>query len=384
MVNEFGWSRAHTSFAFSIFMFVYSFATIPMGWLFDRFGPRIPLYFSTLLIGVGFPLCSLTAHLWQLWIFFGLIAGTGHGAAYVVPLSTLVRWFIDRRGLAVGIVGAGIGAGVSVVPPVAERLISAYGWRTTFIVLGLIYALIHLIGAITLRKNPEEMGLKPYGTHAPGIDTPSSQDIVSAPAAETDLTFWEAIKTRSFWMLYFGILFAFASETLAAVHVVPFAQDMGITPSMAARSMATLGIGSMLGKIIMGALSDRIGRKRTLGMAYLLQGIMMFCLVGTRNSTTLYIVMAIVGLSYGGWSAVFAPLTGEYFGLSHMGKILAAAMTCGAFSGILGPFLAGYLFDVTGSYQWAFSIAGFICLVAFSLSFLVKPALKKSGAPTPR
>lgn len=377
MINEFGWSRAHTSSVFSIFMIVYSFAAIPMGWLFDRYGPRIPLYLSTLFIGVGFPLCSYTNHLWQLCLFFGLIAAAGHGAVYVVPVSTVVRWFMDRRGMAVGIVVAGLGAGISAVPPIAERLIFVYGWRTTFIVLGFAYAGIHLIGATILRKSPEEVGLKPYGTLDPGIDAPPSRAIVSSSAEDMDLTVWEAVKARSFWMLYLSILFAFAAESLAMVHVVPFAQDMGIKSTIAVGSMTILGVGSMVGRIVMGTLSDRIGRKTTMGMAYLLQGMMMFCLLGTRNITSLYIVMAIMGLSYGGWAAVFAPLTGEYFGLSHMGKVLAVIFTSSAFSGILGPFLAGYIFDVTGSYQWAFIIAGSICLLAVILSFLIRPELKK-------
>jgi MFS family permease len=376
MVEEFGWSRAHTSFAFSLFMFVYSFAAIPMGCLFDRYGPRIPLYISTLLIGVGFSLCSYTTHLWQLWIFFGLIAGAGHGAVYVVPLSTVVRWFITKRGIAAGIVGSGIGAGISAVSPITERLIALYGWRTAFILLGTTYGLIHFIGATVLKKNPEDVGLTPYST-IEATNAPPPKAMTSMPLRGNDLTVWEALKTRSFWALYLSILFAFASETLTAVHVVLFAQDRGMSSTIAATSMTALGVGSMLGRIIMGGLSDQMGRKTTLGMSYLLQGMMMFCLLAAKNSAGLFIVMAIIGLSYGGWSTVFAPLTGEFFGLRHMGKILAAAFTCGAFSGVLGPFLGGYLFDVTGTYQWAFIIAGLICLAAFLLSFLITPVMKK-------
>ena len=375
IMEVFGWNRAQTSFAFTLFMATYASTAIPAGWLFDRYGPRIPLFLSAILIGTGFVLCSYTKQLWHLWVFFGIIAAAGHGAVYVVPVSTIMRWFLDKRGLAVGIAVAGLGAGISAVPPIAERLIFFYDWRTAFIILGLAYAIIHFIGSVVLRKTPENKGLKPHGVHRLEVKE-RSRDRISPPGEEAGLTVWEALKTSSFWMLYFSILLAFASETLAMVHVVPYALDMGIRSTIAAGSMTALGVGSMVGRIVIGALSDRIGRKKTLGAAYLFQGLVTFCLLWTKNTVSLYLVMTIMGFSFGGWASVFPILAGEYFGFKHMGKILATIINSAAFSGVLGPFLAGYIFDATGSYRWAFIIGGLICLSAFLMSFFISPAKK--------
>jgi MFS family permease len=375
IMEVFGWSRAQTSFAFTLFMTTYAITAIPAGWLFDRYGPRIPLYLSAILIGVGFFLCSYTKHLWHLWVFFGFIAAAGHGAVYVVPVSTIMRWFAKRRGMAIGIGVAGLGAGISVVPLIAERLIFFYSWRTAFVILGLAYAIIHLTGATFLRKSPEDMGLKAYRKDRLNANAWSGDEGSMLPE-DIGLTVWEAFKACSFWMLYLSIILIFASETFVMVHAVPFALDMGINTTIAAGAMTAMGVGSMVGRIVMGALSDRVGRKGILTAAYLLQGIMMFCLLWVRTSAGLYIVMAIMGLSFGGWASVFPLLAGEYFGFKHMGKILAIIINSAAFSGILGPFFAGYIFDVSGSYRWAFILGAFICLSAVLMSFFISPQLK--------
>lgn len=377
MMNEFGWDRAQTSLVFSIYMVIYTFSSIPMGWLFDRYGPRIPLYVAAVLIGVGFSLCSLTNQFWQLWLCFGVIGGIGFGAIYVVPVSTVMMWFREKRGLAVGMVVAGIGAGIAAVPPIADGLISLRGWRTAFVVMGLAYFVILLVAATILRKNPEALGLKPYGIPDTAVDDLPLDTIVASPTQSMDLTVWEALRTRSFWMLYISIAIAFSAESLAIVHVVPFAQDMGIASAMAAGAVTLIGIGSIAGRLSMGALSDRIGRRTVLTISYCIEGIVFLSLIWVGNITSLYLVMFITGFSFGGFSSVFAPTVGEYFGLTHMGKILAAAFSNGAIAGVLGPWLAGYIFDVSGSYRAAFMVAGALCFVAVACSFLIISEVKK-------
>ena len=125
--------RAAISMAYTIFLAVYSICATPMGWLSDRYGPRKTLWLAAFLIGCGITLCSLTTSLWQLYLFFGVIAAIGHGAIFVVPMSTLNRWFIQRRGLAVGIAACGIGFGLLVVPPITSQIINMYSWQVAFI-----------------------------------------------------------------------------------------------------------------------------------------------------------------------------------------------------------------------------------------------------------
>lgn len=376
MMTDLGWSRAETSFAFTIYMVVYTFCSIPMGWLFDRYGPRLPLYLAAVLIGIGFSLGSVVNHLWQLWLFFGIIGGVGFGAIYVVPVSNIVMWFQQKRGLAVGLTVAGIGGGIAAIPPVAESLVSSHGWRTAFVVLGIGYSLLLLAAATFFRKRPADAAAK--GPSASAAGNPGGKDGARGNGGQRpDLTVGEALRTRSFWMLYLSMAIAFAAETLALVHVVPFAEDMGMAPGIAAGAVTLVGIGSIVGRVGMGAISDRLGRKSVMAFSYFLEGASLLSLVWVNDTASLYIVMFITGISFGGFSSVFAPLVGEYFGLTHLGKIVAAAFSNGAPAGIIGPLLAGYIFDVSGSYQWAFIASGAMCWIAVACSILIAAEIKK-------
>ncbi|MDP2952859.1 MAG: MFS transporter, partial [Chloroflexota bacterium] len=125
LIAEFGWSRAETSFAFTLYQITYSFAAIPMGLLFDKYGPKVPLLLTAVLLGGGIALISQINSLWQLWLLFGIVAAFGHGATHLVPLATAVKWFLDRRGLAVGLVNSGSGVGLLLIPPLVGVLIVA-------------------------------------------------------------------------------------------------------------------------------------------------------------------------------------------------------------------------------------------------------------------
>jgi len=357
--HEFGWGRGETAVAFSIYLIVYGLAAIPMGWLFDRYGPRLPLFLGGFLIGLGMALSGLTTDLWHLYLSFGFVAALGHGATYVVPTSTIAKWFVKGRGLAVGIAVSGIGAGTMVIPPLVERLIAFYGWRAAFLILGLVFFAVDIIAGMLMRQSPARPVL--YTEEVGSGLLPGARDYTSR----------EALATWSFWAFYFSISFAFSAETIAVVHIVPFARGIGIPSLAAAAALSFLGIGSAVGRIGMGALSDRFGRLRVLALNYLLQTITLLVLLKTASLLMLYILMFFLGLSYGGWAVVFAPIVGELFGFKHMGKILALAMTSGSVSGLLGPALGGYMFDFTGSYTLTFIFAALISFLAAVLSFLL-------------
>ena len=148
---------------------------------------------------------------------------------------------------------------------------------------------------------------------------------------------------------------------------------------MAAGALTLLGAGNTAGRALMGGISDKLGRKQTLILCYALQGVVLFGFLGVSKVWMLYIVTGLLGLCYGGYAAVFAPLVGEFFGLAHSGKLIGIYMTVGVFSGVLGPALAGWLFDVTGTYEVAFIIAGALALAAVALVLVSKPAYRSSS-----
>ncbi|MDO9065646.1 MAG: MFS transporter, partial [Chloroflexota bacterium] len=147
-------NRAGISGAYTTFLAVYSLFAIPMGWLADRYGPRRMLWLAALLIGGGFVLSSTITSLWQLYLLFGVMAGIGHGAIFVVPTSTVSRWFAQRRGLALGMAVCGVGTGLLVLPPIAARLIEAYSWQTTFIFLGVVAFIINVVVGALIKGKP--------------------------------------------------------------------------------------------------------------------------------------------------------------------------------------------------------------------------------------
>jgi MFS family permease len=370
LIAEFGWSRAETSLAFSFYLVTYSTAGILMGWLSDRYGPRLPVFLAALFIGGGFAALSRVSSLWMLYLFFGLVAALGHGASWLVPVSTVVRWFEQRRGMAVGIVTAGMGVGTLIFPPLANWLIASLGWRETFLVVGVVAFGYNALAALLLRRGPASLGLAAYGAAAAPV--PAAED----PAPYPGYTLKQVVGTYSFWSIYASVTLGFASYALILVHLVPYATDQGMDPGRAAGAVALLGVGALLGRTVLGTVSDRIGRRWTLRLAYVVNALAIAGLMAGLEVRLLYTIAFTVGFFGIGGSVVLGPLFGELFGQLHLGKVLGVFMTCGAVAGFMGPFLAGYLFDLTGSYSAAFIAATGIASGGALLTFLIRPPRK--------
>lgn len=363
-------SRAGISAAFTIFLAVYSICAGPMGWLSDRYGPRKTLWLAGILIGGGIALCSRITSLWQLYLLFGFVAGIGHGAIYVVPASTVSRWFVARRGLAVGLTVCGLGVGLVVMPPIVAQVIEAEGWRNAFLMLGIIAFGLNALAGSLISAKPQDKGLKAYGETE---IQPLAQ--VSARATR-DYKTPEALKTRAFWLIYIVCVFAFGAEQMVLVHAMPFSETMGISPIAASLGLSFLGIGTAIGRVLPGALSDRIGRLPTMIMGLSIETVAIFVLLAVKSQLTLYLVMFFLGFGYGGFGVLCAVMFGDYFGLKNLGAIIGVFFTSGIFAGILGPLMGGVVYDLTQSYFLAIMIAAISCVVSVILATRIKPPPK--------
>lgn len=370
LMERFEWSRAEVSLAFTIYMATYTLAALPMGWLYDRYGPRVPLGIAAVLVGGGIAVCSLTTSLWQLYLFFGVVAGVGFGAIYPVPVATVVKWFVRRRGMAVGIVTSGSGVGIFLLPRVIERLIGSSGWEATFLAIGLAFFVLIGLSALVMRESREGTGGEVRGTRGIGGTAPTHAE----PGPSQSLTPRQALRTQAFWMLYLAIIFAAATDRMASLQVIDYAGSLGIPRGAAAGALGFMGLGGIAGRLFMGTLSDRLGRKNTLALCFTLQGLALLALSVANGAAMLSLLMGILGLAYGGFVALYGPIMGEFFGLAHMGKVMGLSFTNGIWAAILGPYiLGGYLVDATGSYQWPFILAGVACGAAAVLAFLAHP-----------
>ncbi len=374
--ESFGWTSAAVSGAYSLCLLVYTSFGIVAGWGTDKYGPKKTAILGGLLLGLGLLLTSRVNSLWQLYTSYALI-GIGISPAYAPLMTTVSRWFVKRRGLALGIISAGIGAGPLIMAPLASYLISTSGWRSAFLVMAATAGLI-VIAAFLLKRSPEEIGEFANGEMYHG-STPEPKTKVSKVTPElSEFSFREAIGTRAFWLLGSMNLTVGIGLLIVITHIVAYSESQGISPITAATVLSIISGASIAGRVIMGMASDSIGRKKVFIICVSIEGLMLLWLIVASSVWTLFLFAAVFGFCFGGHAPQFPALTGETLGLGHMGTILGAVAFFWGAGGALGSILAGYIFDTTGSYTSAFVIgAAAMFLTAAITLFLKSPEKEK-------
>jgi MFS family permease len=374
-----GWDRGSLSLPYSLYVFIYSALGFASGRLTDRYGPRRVISIGGCLLGVGVMLIGKAHALWQLYIALGFIAACGMSAAYVPCNATVVRWFTIRRGLALSITSSGASFGMFVFPPIATALIVALGWRYAYAVLGLIGFIAIILCAQFIVRDPEQMGLSPDG-HQP--DPAPAFDGFACQMPNADWTLASARHTTAFWLLTAIFTLTWLVVFMPMVHIVPFALDLGIPQFRAAMTISVIGLAGFVGRLVIGPISDRVGRLGSLGVSLLLQVLAFLGFAFSQQLFPLYTSAALFGLSYGGVSALFPALVGDFFGRLAVGAIVGFIFAVAGAPSALGPLIGGYLFDFTGSYRFAFEISAALNLLALSLIiFLRKPPVASTNSP---
>lgn len=369
LIGEFGWSRAATSGPASLCWLLTGFISIVAGTLSDRFGPRRVMTACGFFFGLAYLLMSQLTSIWQFYLYYSLIIAVGMSAADVVPLSTVSRWFAKKRGMMTGITKVGTGAGMMAMPLVASRLVAGYGWRTAYTIMG-TGALIALMSVAQLfKRDPAQMGQF--------ADGEEKGDAGRSDLAETGLSLHEAIHLKQLWTVCAAYLcVTFCVQTLM-VHIVPHAEDIGISPANAANVLSTIGGVSIAGRLVMGKLGDKLGHERAMAICFLPMVGALFWLQMAKELWMLYLFAAIYGFGHGGFFALISPLMAQLFGTKSHGAIFGIAIAVGAVGGAIAPLLAGYIFDLTGSYRIPFLIvAGLITMALILIMSLGWPSRK--------
>ncbi len=348
--SEFELSRAVTSTISSVQMGLSAVCVILVGWALDRYGPRIVLFLMGLASGLSLVLTSQTTSLWQLFITYSVLVSMGTSAIFVVVMSTVSRWFDKKRGLAMGIAASGSGLGTFTIAPFAAYLIAGFDWRTAYLVIGLIAWAVVLPLAGFLKRSPYEVGALPDGVKGPT----KSGEGAGVRTAAAGLLLLQAVRTRSFW-LFICVWFLFASNImLVMTHLVPHATDIGFSTVQAATVLSLTGGANAVGRVIMGVVSDKAGRKLTAIICPALTAIALFWLLWARELWMLYLFGFLFGFNWGGAGSVMAALIGEVFGLGHIGAILGLLDVGFSFGAAFGPAFGGLIFDASQSYFLAF------------------------------
>ena len=368
IIAEFAWSRAIISSAISFSIIVFGSAGILQGRLSDRFGPRIIMTGGGILLGAGYLLMSQVSTVWHLYLFCSLLIGVGISGTDIVLLSTTARWFVKKRGMMTGIIKVGTGVGMLIMPVIINGLITAYGWRTAFVVLGAAVLFFYCSGSQFLVRDPGKKGLAPDGER--------HEHRVNRTAPETGMTLQDAARTVQFWTICFAFLLVFFCVGIILMHIVTHAIDLGISPANAAMVLSGVGGASIAGRFVMGGAGDRIGNKAALVICFVCLASSLVWLQLADQLWMLFLFALVYGFAHGGFFTLIAPLIAELFGTRSHGVIFGIVAFAATVGGSLGPVTAGYLFDITGSYGIIFGILTGMGIVGLIAALTLKPTTR--------
>lgn len=375
---EFGMPRAASSGIFSVYMLICCFVTVLGGWVMDKYGPRLVSFLMGSFIGLSFLLTSRATAPWQLFITYSLLLSLGTGSIYTVVNSTASRWFVKKRGLVIGITSSGGGMGIIIVAPFTAHLISAYDWRTAFVVVGLIIWVVMAAMSMTLRKDPRDMGLLPDG-----IRSKNGMGQISAgrvPSPEFSLR--QASRMRQFWLLGLTWLLFSLNLHMIIVHIVPYAAEKGVSAMDAAFILSLIGAANIPGRLIIGRVSDIIGR-RSLGIACaVIQVIFVLWLLWAQDLWMFYAFAVAFGFLWGGSGTVITAIIGDIFGTRSLGAIMGMMSAGWALGAATGPAIAGYVYDASENYFMAFIMGAVsLSISAFLIALIRRVDPAKIGNP---
>jgi MFS family permease len=370
METEFGWTRGAMSGAAAVSLLLVG-ATGPLwGRLADRWGPRRVVGIGLVLLGAGAIGSAFIRTLWHLYVSAGLMAMGAGGVALTTGSTVISRWFESRRGLAMGIAGGAMSAGQLVVIPLATGLTLAYGWRVSYLWLGLgLFFLVLPVGIALLRNDPEERGHSPYGATGPARTSAQAAAVQRAGR----VGFAEASRVPAFWLLMATFFVCgYTANGIVLTHFMPHALEHNFTEIQASAALGVMGAMNVLGTIGSGWICDRFGRRGPLAFYYFVRGLSLLFLLYVWNVPSLHVWAAIFGLNFISTVPPTTTLTANIFGRYSVGELSGWIFFSHQVGSALGAALAGWIFEWSGSYAPAFVSAAVMGMFAGVLALLIR------------
>jgi MFS transporter, OFA family, oxalate/formate antiporter len=364
LVKQFHWSISQVTATFTICVFMVGISAFLGGLWLKRSGPRVVALTGGALYGLGIFLASFSADkLWWLYLSYGVIGGLGLGFGYIVPISVLLKWFPDRRGMITGLSVGGFGAGALVTAPAATWLIQRVGVLSTFAWLGGAYFLVSVATGYFMVNPPE--GWRPEGWTPP---TGTTSQRTSA-----DYTLTEALKSWQWWALWL-LLFL---NTSAGISIIsqesPLFQEVGHVSAIVAASMVgVVSIGNAFGRVFWAWVSDILTRRWTFTVMFLLQVVLFWILFGMASATALMVVSFVILMCYGGGFGTMPAFAADYYGLANVGPIYGLMLTAWGCASAFGPLLIAHMRQASGSYVSGLHVIAGIMAVSALLPILLR------------
>jgi len=385
LLEEFHWSRGESAGVQSMAMLTYTFIAPLVGGLIDRLGPRRVIVPGIILLVAGLVLCSTMKTLAQFYVFYGVLVAAGSTCIAIVAYSAiLAHWFERKRGLASGIAVSGMGLGTFLLVPLSQSLISLYGWRPAFVILGGLVLLIALpLNVLFLKHKPEELGFRIDGLKLTQVSEANKAQPAGCINLQTDWTLSEVIRTRSFWALVAFPFFSLIGVYVVVVHNVRFMVDKGIDPMTAALIFALAGISSSVFRVFWGWISDHIGREKayTAGMACLFLGVFSLLLMdASEKRVFVYTFAVFFGMGWGSTAPLFMAAAADLFKGRIFGLIYGIVEGVMGLGGAIGALAAGFIFDQTKSYRLAFVLVIVVCVLSCVFIWIAAPRKTRKPA----
>ena len=377
IMKELEWNLKEVQLAFSIAILFLGLSAAMLGRYVEKYGPRKAGTFAAFFFGIGIAASGLAVtarNIYALYLCYGLLGGIGLGVGYIAPVSTLVKWFPDRRGLATGLAIMGFGFASLIAGPVIQRLIVHVGIANTFFSLGFVYFCIMFASAQYLAPPPA--GWSPEGwkaSVASGLRKPRS-DLAQLLAAE-------AVKTRRFYWLW-SMLFVNVTCGIAIISVASsMAQEsVGMTALQAATMVGIMGLFNGGGRIAWAFVSDYIGRPNTYTLFFLLEIVMFFLLMRMPAPLAFQALIFLIMTCYGGGFSCIPAYIADIFGTKQLGAIHGYTLTAWAAAGLTGPILVAWVRQMSGSYSGVLTIFLGLFVIAFIISMAARIDIRKIRA----
>jgi sugar phosphate permease len=385
---EFGWSRALIASAISMNLLLFGVASPISGWLLDRYGPRIVMLGSLLLLIFGVSGTMAMTEFWEFFLVWGVIVGLGAGGVGSVLTATVGnRWFVARRGLALGILGSASSTGQIIFLPLFMAMITYAGWRMGSMALIIVAIILLPLIYLFMRDDPADVGLEPYG--AGQTAAPSSGGVAALRGVRSknaSITLREVLRSPTFWLLA-GSFFVCGGTAngLIGTHLIPHEIDRGIPQITAASLLGVMGGLNMVGTIFSGWMIDRVQPQRWLALVYALRGVSLLLLPFVHDISGFFVFAVIYGLD---WFATVPPsmaITADTFGKENVGKVYGWIFMSHQIGAAIMASAAGALRTWMGDYHFAFLSGGVIAMMAAGLALQIKPTQRQvtpaAGAP---
>ena len=368
LLQHFHSSRGEVSFAFTLANVAVAISSPLAGRLADRFGGKRIIFSTTCIFAVILVSALVLSNgIWKLYLFYVLLGTFGAGTANVPYGKVVSNWFDKRRGLALGLMMSGLGVGAIVLPPLAQHLITIFGWRGAYAAIGLLATLLCLpVVNFLLKETPAEVGSLPDGGA-------TKQAAMSQRADSEGVSWYDAWHDRAFWIMASAFVLVGASVHGCVIHMVPMLTDRGITADQAALASSLLGAAILISRLVSGYLLDRFFAPRVAMFFFCAAGLGIGLLWSGASGASAYLGAFLVGLGMGAEGDVIAYLTGRFFGLRSFGEIYGYAFASYVLAGALGPWLMGFGFDHTASYRPVLSGFFAATLVAGAVTLRLGP-----------